>query len=66
MPVLFAVGLAERPVEQVSQMRKDLAAGTRGFGGAIFRKTWWSALQNFAAPISERRDGVAQEITAGA
>src|SRR5208283_651623 len=66
VPVLFAVGLAERPVEQISQMREDLSASARGITGAVFRKTWWSALQHFASAIGERGEGVAQEVTAGA
>ena len=66
VPVLFAVGLAERPIEQISQMREDLAAGACGISGAIFRETWWSALQYFAGAIGERCDSVAQKVTAGA
>ena len=66
VPVLFAVGLAERPVEQISQVREDLAADARGVAGAKFREAWRSALQYLAAAIGERRDAVAQEVTAGA
>jgi len=66
VPVLLAVGLAERPVEQICQMREDLAAGARGISGAVFREAWRSAFQYFAAAVGERGDGVAQEVTAGA
>ena len=66
VPVLFAVGLAERPIEQISQVGEDLATGARGVAGAVFRKSWWSALQHFATAICERGDGVAQKVTAGA
>jgi len=66
VPVLFAVGLAQRPIEQISKMGEDLTARARGVAGAKFRKTRRSALQHFAAAIGERGDGVAQEITAGA
>jgi hypothetical protein len=66
VPVLLAVGLAERPIEQIAQMREDLATGARGISGAVFRETWRSALQHFAAAIGERGDGVAQEVTARA
>ena len=65
MPLVPALSERQRPIEQVAEVSEDLSRSSRGFANAKGRETIGRAAKSFGRAVSERGDGVAQELTAG-
>jgi len=65
VPLLFAFGHGERPIEQIADMRQDADRRAYGFAALVGAKFGLSAAHGFPATVGQGGDGVAKEISFG-
>ena len=63
VPRRFSLRHRERPVQQIADMRQQLAGRSGFFRSLKFGEVGWRAAHGFCAAIGQRRNGVAQHLT---
>src|SRR5580698_9776141 len=65
LPFGRALGLRERPIEKIAEVRDEFAGGAAGIGGAEAREFFSGAAHGPAAAISNCGERVAQHVAVG-
>jgi hypothetical protein len=62
VPLLFASGDREGPIEQIADVGQDLGRSAGLFGGVIVGKFGLGTAHSFAAAIGQRGNGMAEKV----